>query len=187
MKETSKAMRRRWEEETFPWKQIFTGNGIDVGVGDDPILGLYCTPFDKRDGDANRLSSYFPANHFDWLHSSQSLEHMLNPHLSIRDWIKVVKPGGHLICTVPSWELYEGMVWPSRWNSDHKSTFSLWQKGSPAKIHVYVPEFLEELGLKVNLCRLVDTNYDYSVGTRIDQTFKFGNGVEAFIEFVIQK
>lgn len=188
MKETSKAMRRRWADETFPWKLIFTGKGIDVGSGDDPIRDLDCVPFDQKDGDANRLSSYFPPNHFNWLHSSQSLEHMVDPNLAIRDWLKVVKPGGYLICTVPSWELYEGMIWPSRWNGDHKSTWSLWQKGSPAKIHVFVPEFLGSLLPSTTmLIRLVDANYDYKVGTRIDQTYKFENGVEAFIEFVIQK
>jgi hypothetical protein len=34
---------------------------------------------------------------------------------------------------------------------------------------------------------LVDTNYDYKVGTRVDQTYRFEDRVEAFIEFVIQK
>lgn len=190
MNESSKAMRRRWVEDAqgiFPWRSLFKGRGIDVGCGQDKIPFDECEPFDQEDGDANELSAYFPDNTFDYLHSSQSLEHMHDPRKALKDWIKIVKPGGHLIVTIPSWELYEGMRWPSRWNPDHKATFSMSLRGSPAPIHILLPDFLQELAARTVLCRLVDTNYDHSIGSTKDQTWDESDSIEAFIEFVIQK
>jgi hypothetical protein len=81
------------------------------------------------------------------------------------------------------------MVWPSRYNPDHKSTFSMWQKGSPAPNHVLFPDWLKDnfSEHKVEICRLVDTNYNYKLGTSVDQTFNRENAVEAFIEFILKK
>jgi SAM-dependent methyltransferase len=190
MNETSKAMRRRWceaEQGIFPWKKIFQGRGIDIGCGPDKLPFDACEAFDKEQGDANRLSEYFPPDSFDYLHSSQSLEHMANPRAALKEWMKVVRPGGFVIVAVPSWELYEGMQWPSRYNPDHKATFSMSLRGSPAPIHILLPDFLQELNATTLLCRLVDANYDYKVGTTKDQTWDESDGVEAFIEMVIQK
>lgn len=190
MNETSKAMRRRWQEDAagkFPWKSIFTGKGIDIGCGPDIVKVPDVVGFDIEDGDANHLSTYFPEETFDFVHSSQSLEHMHDPRATLHDWLKVVKTGGCIVCTIPSWELYEGMVWPSRYNGDHKATFSMSLRGSPAPLHFLVPEFLKEFPVEVLLCRLVDTNYDYKVGTSRDQTYVESDNVEAFIEFVICK
>jgi SAM-dependent methyltransferase len=176
------------EEKPF-WEGIFKGKGIDIGAGDDLIEIDGVIGFDVQDGDANRLHDYFPAESFDYIHASQCLEHMYDPVAALRSWMKVLKAGGFAVITIPSWELYEGMVWPSRYNPDHKCTFSMWQKGSPAPNHVLVPEWLEENfnEHKTEICRLVDTNYNYSLGTSIDQTFVRANAVEAFIEFVIKK
>jgi SAM-dependent methyltransferase len=192
MNETSKAMRRRWCEHAmglFPWRDLFLGQGIDVGCGDDliPIPGVQ--KFDSADGDANSLSRYFPENHFDWLHASQCLEHMHEPGAALLQWITVVRPGGCLIITVPSWELYEHMTWPSRFNAGHRSTWSMFLKGSPAPVHVYVPEFLESLNSLVQTVRQrqLDTNYNYKLPATVDQTWPEADGVEPFIEFVLKK
>lgn len=185
MKETTKATLRR-NAEKFDWKSVFSGTGIDIGPGDDPHR-LASVTFDKHDGDANFISLKFKKVQFDWVHASQVLEHMVNPKAAILDWFKIVKAGGYIVITVPSWELYEGMIWPSRFNPDHKSTWSLWQKGSPAPHHVYVPDFVSwiiSLGHSVIRSKLIDTNYSYKVGTSKDQTL---STAEAFIEIVIRK
>ena len=191
MRESSKAMLRRFfhPKESEFWRKVFSGSGIDVGSGDDIISVEGVRGFDLGDGDANSLHLYFESNSFDYVHASQCLEHMHNPKVALENWLQVLKPGGYLVVTVPSWELYEGMVWPSRYNPDHKTTFSMWQKGSPAPNHVKCPEWLADNFPEhtICLCRLVDTNYDYKVGTRVDQTYKHEDAVEAFIEFVIQK
>jgi SAM-dependent methyltransferase len=190
MRESSKAMLRRFEDpkESEFWKTVFSGSGIDVGAGDDLIAVEGARGFDVQDGDANRLADYFEET-FDYVHASQCLEHMHDPKAAMEQWLKVLKPNGYLVVTVPSWELYEGMIWPSRYNPDHKITFSMWQKDSPAPHHVKVPEWLEQNFPQhtVCLCRLVDTNYNYKIGTKMDQTYRFEDRVEAFIEFVIQK
>lgn len=188
--ESSKAMTRRLNgiESQF-WYKVFQGKGIDIGAGDDLIAIDGVIGFDVQDGDANRLHDYFPAESFDYIHASQCLEHMHDPVAALESWMKVLKTGGYAVVTIPSWELYEGMIWPSRYNPDHKCTFSMWQKGSPAPNHVKFPEWLgENFGShKVEICRLVDTNYNYNLGTSVDQTFVRENAVEAFIEFVIRK
>lgn len=49
----------------------------------------------------------------------------------------------------------------------------------------WLDQFQETMGM-YRLCRLVDTNYDYT-DTTSDQTFNFQDGVECFIEIVLQK
>lgn len=192
MRETSKAHRRRYLEEYqggFNWSGILNGKGIDVGAGDDLLPVEGCQPFDMEHGDANIIHEYFPENHFDYVHASQCLEHMHDPEKALRNWIKIVKPSGHLIITVPDWEIYEGQIFPSRWNPDHKSTWSMTLESSSASMHINVPNLLESIKDVANviLSRLVDTNYNYVIGTSIDQTYIESDQVEAFIEFVIQK
>ncbi len=189
--ETSKAQRRRAREEAsggFKWSRVFKGRGVDVGAGPDPLKVDGCVPFDQAEGDANDLSRYFPIASLNYVFGSQCLEHMRDPAAALRDWISAVKPGGYIIQTVPSWELYEYMRWPSVTNPDHKSTWSIWQKGSPAPFHCKLPEWLDQFGCEVLLCRLVDDNYDYKLGMLTkDQTWIEADGVECFLEFVLRK
>ena len=188
MKESSKAMERRFNSEKSPlFSKIFKGEGIDIGAGDDLINVPDVRGFDMEDGDANHLDQCFEAESFDFIHASQCLEHMIDPKASLHAWLKVLKKGGYAVISIPSWELYEGMIWPSRFNPDHKSTWSLWQSGSPAPTHVCLPEWLENFNCEIIYCDLIDTNYNYKIGTRVDQTYPYENRVEAFIEFVLQK
>lgn len=184
-------MRRRWNEDArgeFPWKSLFVGRGIDIGCGPDPLPFSDCVQFDEPQGDANRLHCFYDHGTFDYIHSSQSLEHMHNPAV-LWDWMLLLKRGGHAIVTVPSWELYEGMRWPSVYNPDHKSTWSMALRGSPAPHHVYVPKFVNSKPefAKPLLARQLDTNYDYKKGVTIDQTQNETDGVEPWIEFVLQR
>ena len=57
---------------------------------------------------------------------------------AILEWWQLVKPGGHLILLVPDEDLYEQDIFPSRFNGDHKFTFTLSkaQSWSPVSIHV---------------------------------------------------
>lgn len=190
MNETAKAMRRRYVEDktdVFPWMRKFRGVGLDVGCGPDKLPFEKCKGFDKENGDANSLSKYIATRSLNYIHSSQSLEHMLDPKLALYEWLACVKPKGFIICTVPDWCLYEHMKWPSVFNDDHKSTWSLWLKDSPAPIHCWLPNWLKQFPVKLIRCELMDTNYNYKLPATIDQTQEESDGVEAFIEFVIQK
>jgi SAM-dependent methyltransferase len=97
------------------------GKGIDIGCRDDKI-----TPdaigFDKNMhpghvdviGDARYVSETFPADNFDYVFSSHCLEDILDTNAALREWLKILKPGGHLILYVPHPALYKGC------NLDHR-------------------------------------------------------------------
>lgn len=186
-------MKRRWAEvgvgdSGVRWAAVFRGKGADIGCGPDKIPLPDCAGFDIKDGDANKLSEYVAKDSLDYIHSSQSLEHMTDPVAAVHEWLKCIKPGGYLVVTVPSWELYESMRWPSKHNPDHRSTFSLWQKGSPSPHHCKMPEWLYQFNCEILVCRLVDTNFDYSEGMlNRDQTWDEKACVECWIEFGLRK
>lgn len=192
MRETSKAMRRRRCEEAdggFKWSRVLTGSGIDVGAGNDPVQLPGCRAFDMADGDANHLSRYVEAASLDYVHASQALEHMHDPTAAILDWAVCVRVGGHLIISVPDWDLYEHRQWPSRFNPDHKSAWSTWRKAAPGVPLVHVPTWLRDLRKHGLVCikqELCDACYDYSLPDDVDQTLS-PDGAEAFIELVLQK
>ncbi len=117
--------------ETSKTKAIWTsfergllkGQGIDIGCGPDPVAPEV-RKFDVMDGDANHITA-FVHEQFDFVYSSHCLEHMKDPQSALLEWWKLVKPGGHLILIVPDEDLYEQGVFPSRFNSDHKATFTI--------------------------------------------------------------
>lgn len=186
-------MRRRWREdysEGYPWCRLFRGAGLDVGCGDDKLPFEKCQGFDKDDGDANDLTTYFPSETFNYIHASQALEHMVNPRAALNSWLAVTKRLGHIIVTVPDFVLYEQLNWPSKFNPDHRSTWSMTLTGSPAgDNHIHVPTFLAAIpNTRVELCGVVDANYNYALlGTGTDQTLPEDAGVECWIEFVLKK
>lgn len=193
MKETSKAMKRRWREHDeggfLNWRDLFKGEGLDVGSGDDPLT--CATPFDLSDGEGDDLTKFFPnAKKFDFIHGSQVLEHMLNAEVALRSWIRMLKPGGYIIATVPDFDLYEKCAWPSRWNAGHRSAWTMDRDVNRAVMGdspcYLLPDWLVGFGCDIVVCRLVNTNYDYRIGPEVDQTYDEKKGVEAFIEFVLR-
>ena len=80
--------------------------------------------WDLTDGDALEMKGV-ASDSVDFVHSSHCLEHMKDPARALRSWLRVVRPGGHLIVTVPDEDLYEQGIWPSLFNRDHKATFRI--------------------------------------------------------------
>ena len=119
MDETSKT-RKIW---TSFENSLLSGKGIDIGCGPDPI-NVNARRFDIEDGDANSILNYVH-DEFDFVYSSHCLEHMFEPRKTLLDWWALVKPGGYLFIIVPDEDLYEQGVFPSRFNPDHKSTFTI--------------------------------------------------------------
>lgn len=124
--ETSKAHPRR-ERESF-FKNYCAGLGIDIGCGFDPIDSggeVYMFDMIHGQGDATRMDHVDDAT-FDYVHSSHLLEHIEEPEIAVRNWWRVLKPGGYLLIMVPERDLYEGKTsLPSRWNEDHKRFYLL--------------------------------------------------------------
>lgn len=191
MNESSKAMRRRAREAAsgfFPWRDVFKGKMLDAGCGPDKLPFADCIGFDTPDGDANHLSKYFPPESFDLVHGSHVLEHMINPQAALRDWLTLVKPGGYVVQTVPDVGAYENFTFPSRYNPDHRASFSMIYRGSAFPIHYHIPTLLESFNdiAETLLARYVEVNYDWK-RREVDQTWIEEDGVEIWNEFVLRK
>jgi SAM-dependent methyltransferase len=159
MGETSKTREHYGELE----RAIVRGRVLDIGAGPDPV-----TPdaiaFDMDSGDANFITAFGPAS-FDLVYSSHCLEHMHDPHRTILNWWSLVRPGGHLFVIVPDEDLYEQGVFPSRYNYDHKHTFTFSKKNSWSAHSINLFELARTLpdGEILSLA-LNDVGYDRSLG-----------------------
>ncbi len=192
MKECSKSIMRRMREPNFA-NRYFVGSGLDVGGGPDP-LSLYrelfprmrgVQTFDKEDGDAEILEAIADES-MDFVHSSHTLEHMRDPAQALQNWFRAVKPGGHLIITVPDEDLYEQGQFPSTWNGDHKHTFTIWKARSWSANSHNLTELVTALGpaAEIALLQKLDDSYRYTL-PRFDQTLTpIG---ECGIECVVRK
>lgn len=173
--------------------RYFVGRGLDVGCGDDPLsryqslfpLVTELVDHDWPQGDAQELALY-GAGTFDFLHSSHCLEHVRDPWTALRRWCEVVKPGGYLVVLIPDEDMYEQGAWPSRFNGDHKHTFTAFKLKSWSPVSVNVVELataVSDLASLVRLEVLHGTQLPEPAGT--DQTL---NPVsESAIEFVLRR
>lgn len=188
--ETRKSSIRRATQSFFV-DRVFKGCGIDIGCGNDilkkefgfPLIDSV-EPFDLEHGDAQYITQFRGKDKYDFVHSSNCLEHMKNPYVALSNWLALVKPNGYLVATFPDEDLYEQGTFPSQWNHDHKWSFSITKVMSWSGRHINVLDLIDKLP-DAKICRvdLIDTNYDYSL-SGVDQT---RHGAEAFIEIVLQK
>ena len=141
---------------------IVSGDGIDIGCGSDPITERV-KRFDVEDGDANEITKYVDRQ-FDFVFSSHCLEHMHNPKAALDEWWQLVKAGGHLIVIVPDEDLYEQGYFPSLFNEDHKSTFTLSKERSWSPVSFNILELIKSLGdSQLVKAELQDKGYDRSL------------------------
>lgn len=186
MRETSKCYRKRLQRGDF--KQYLKGIGIDIGCGDDPLqspeaCGL--ATWDLKDGDAQLLNGV-DDNKYDFVYSSHCLEHLCSVEESLKNWVRILKPGGALYVVVPDYVLYEKMHWPSLYNGDHKQTFSLYLprervgRFNHYHIGINVAPLLEELGVTVERAEEEDDGFDYNNGP-VDQTLSIALSQICFI------
>jgi SAM-dependent methyltransferase len=138
---------------------ILNGSGIDIGCGPDPV-NPNVRRFDVEQGDANEITKYVHEK-FDYVFSSHCLEHMFDPRQAVRSWWELVKVGGHLIFIVPDEDLYEQGIFPSRFNPDHKVTFTIAKHRSWSPVSVNVLDLALSLphGQLVSVV-LQDLGYD---------------------------
>ena len=192
MKETTKSALRRSRDPAFI-TQYFRGNGVDIGAGDNPLsahqrffpLIKNVVPWDRPQGDAQTMPGIVAAT-FDFVHSSHCLEHMVDPAQALARWIEIVKPGGYIIITVPDEALYEKMQWPSRFNDDHKFSFTICEPTKRLPRSINVTELVTSL-THVAACeriQLVREYYDESQ-PNVDQT-AIGEA-ECAIEIVLRR
>lgn len=134
------------------------GEGIDIGCGADPILPT-AQPFDQVHGDANHVTKYVTKK-FDYVFSSHSLEHMLDPVLALQEWVQLLKPGGFLVALVPDEDLYEQGNFPSRFNEDHKVTFTFQKSVSWSPKSYNILDRVKKFDFNLVDIELQEDNYD---------------------------
>lgn len=193
-KEQSKAAKRRFHMGPFHTR-FFAGDGIDIGGGPDP-LGQYagvfarmrsCRTWDKEDGDAMFMESV-EDNSYDFLHSSHCLEDLDDVNVALENWIRIVKPGGYMVITVPDEDMYEQGSWPSRFNKSHKWTFTVYKAASWSPKSVNVIDLVTAFGEQVYLEKLevVRDFFRMSLAEKnVDQTRT--TVCESCIEFILRK
>ena len=192
MRECSKSIGRRLADSNF-CRKYFVGNGVDIGGKPDP-LRLYQELFpliksvrtwDWEDGDAEFMEGVADGE-FDFVFASHCLEHIRNPEVGLKNWFRVLKPGGHLIINIPEEDLYEQGVFPSTYNADHKYTWTMLKAKSWSGSSINVIEFIRVLGEQADVRKLevVDSAYRFEL-PRFDQTLS--PVAECAIEIVVRK
>lgn len=192
MKECGKASARRQGDPAFT-TQFLTGAGLDILGGPDP-LSLYLEMFPRiaglrvwnpQDGDPQSLAGV-PDASYDFVHSCHRLALFPDPAAALANWFRVVKPGGHLVVTVPDEDMYEQGVFPSSFNKDHKWSFTLFKTKSFHGRSLNVLDLVKGLGPAADIRRLttIDAGYRRRL-PRMDQTLT--PVAEAAIEFVVRK
>jgi hypothetical protein len=154
---------------------------LDVGYSgyDNPdkkpaLLNAIGIDLDYPGYDGIRLP--FDDGSVDTVFSSHCLEHILADHAAIRDWFRVLRVGGFIVCMVPSQALYEKKRFlPSNFNADHK--------------RMYTPSVLAqsfEVALATNSYRIRhlaenDKGFNYALGPEVHSDGAYE------IEIVIEK
>jgi predicted SAM-dependent methyltransferase len=192
MYEASKAVTRRLHDSRFATR-YFTGNGIDIGAGPDPLaqyveffpLMRSCRSWDVEDGDAQFLKSLKDES-LDFVHSSHCLEHMRDPREALHHWLRVLKRGGHLVVVIPDEDMYEQGVFPSTFNSDHKWTFTMHKAQSWSEKSINLLQLLAEFGEAAQVLKVeqLDATFRFNA-QRFDQTLTPVG--ESALEFVMRK
>ncbi|MBM3567647.1 MAG: class I SAM-dependent methyltransferase [Alphaproteobacteria bacterium] len=192
MKECGKACKRRAHDPSFVTR-FLAGTGLDVGSGADP-LSLYIELFPRiaglkaftpAEGDCAKLEPIKDAS-YDFVHSCFLLQLLPDPKEAFGHWLRCVKPGGHLVVTVPDEDLYEQGVFPSAFNREHRWSFTLAKSKSFHDKSLNLLDLVRGLGAEAEPVRLnlIDDGYRYRL-PRFDQTLTPTG--EAAIELVIRR
>ncbi|MDR0781533.1 MAG: methyltransferase domain-containing protein [Pseudomonadales bacterium] len=192
MKECSKSIARRLADVNFT-SRYFVGHGADIGGKPDPLAlyqELFCRmegvrTWDWEDGDAQFLTT-LNDNSLDFIHSSHCLEHLADPREGLKHWLRVVKPGGHLIITVPDEDMYEQGQFPSTFNRDHKWTFTVWKPQSWSDKSLNLFDLIASLDSAVDVIKIeqLTATYRYAL-PRYDQALSPVG--ECGIEIILRK
>jgi SAM-dependent methyltransferase len=111
---------------------------------------------------------------------------MVDPVAALRNWLRVLRKGGHLVVLVPEEDLYEQGVFPSASNPDHKWTFAIHKQRSWSQKTVNLTTLLSEFSDRAEILKLekLDSTYRYNL-PRFDQTLTPVG--ECAIEFILRK
>lgn len=204
MAETRKAHERRLREN---WYAKFLRPPIlDVGSGVDPLPFKGVTHWDYQwtyiegpdettfenspgDRDAQTLNGLADES-FGCVYASHILEHLEDPVTAIKNWWRVLMPGGFLIIAVPHRDLYEKKkTHPSLWNPRDREgggghlTFWLPNLDDPPDTLSLLRTIQESVPADADVhdFRVIDDGYDYSLAPDVHPVGEYA------IEMVLHK
>lgn len=193
MHEQSKAAHRRSRDWHFV-NLYFVGAGIDIGAGPDGLSKLRSyypqvtsvRDWDVEDGDAHDLEGV-PDGTFDFVSASHVLEHLERPIEALRRWFDVLKPRGHLIVTLPEYEMYERGYWPSRFGVGHLRGYT--PRTNTGLKHVdSALNLLDAISIRrpfsIERIAVIREHFDPHLSSQQDQTL---GPAECAIELVLRK
>ena len=183
----------KWYEKRLAngdYKKYINGDILDIGAGTDPVKSPFgiTREWDLPHGDGQYLAGILD-NSVDCVYSSHSLEHMVDIEITLTNWIRVLKPKGYLYMVIPDYDLYEKGKWPSKYNPDHKHSFSINKTRADVgrqnhwNICFDIFPILKKLNVEIKEVKLGDFGFDYN-NFEEDQTL--GNA-ESHILIVAQK
>jgi len=123
---------------------------------------------------------------FDFLHASHVLAGQQNPHKALARWLELVKPGGHVIVTVPDEDLYGKGVWPNRFNSAHKASFTIHKAEKMLPRSVNVLDMVQAMSVVAD-CERIALVRDHFDAARRDADQTADSHAECVIEIVLRK
>lgn len=157
--------------------------GLDIGCGTEPITDeVQKWDYILGSGDATLMEGVMDET-FDYVFSSHCLEHLADPVTALRNWWRILRPGGKLILVLPHRNLYEKKkLLPSRFNPDHK-WFYLPCAGEPP----------HTLGLLETLQKAIGNDFIFQHLIVLDDGYHAGAGPfehpqgELSIELIVKK
>lgn len=140
------------------YERFMSGNGLDIGPGSaEPVLPT-AIGVDKDYPYYDGKNLPFGDESQDYVFASHVLEHIYDPCGAIKEWMRVLRTGGHLVIIVPHQYLYEKKeTRPSRWNRDHKRFYE------PADLLQEIQDALAPNTWRIRHFRDNDDGYDYSI------------------------
>ena len=157
--ETAKSLARRQESGFLD--RYCSGRGIDIGFRGEipdasPLPGAIGVELDYPGYNGRTLP--FEDGSLDFVYSSHCLEHITDWLHTLRDYLRVLKVGGHLVIAVPHQFLYEKKRnLPSRYNGDHKRFYT------PAVLLTELEVALPPNSYRVRHMQDCDQGFDYSI------------------------
>lgn len=159
--------RWRWPSETSKCRirlaPYCTGFGVDVGFGGDPIIPAAIridrpVPYTnvggypvQLGGDATRLH-WFADRTLDYVYSSHVLEDFPDTESVLREWLRVLKPGGRLVLFCPDEQRFR----------THCARTG--QPYNPHHVHAdFSLQFVKELLARLGDTRIVHENPDVDI------------------------
>lgn len=113
--------KRAWRSETSKCRaslaRYCVGDGMDIGFGGDPIVphaicmdlpvpyARYRRHPQHLHGEAENLH-WFRDGALDWVYSSHVLEDFPDTGKVLEEWLRVVRPGGHVVLYLPDEQTY---------------------------------------------------------------------------------